>query len=203
LDALYIRFVVFLVRNVAKPCKCLILGHTLAPCCFGREIREINVMRKTTMSRRTVLRAAPYALAAAAGVPKSVNAHPETALSPKNEETIRKWYAAWEKKDWLPVDLLLADDFTFSSAAGDDHISKSSFKTQCWETQIDFIERFDLQRIFGNGNEAFVMYLCRTKNGKAFRNVEYLRLKDDKVEAIECYFGAQSSFPSAVSTTKG
>jgi hypothetical protein len=27
-----------------------------------------------------------------------------------------------------------------------------------------------------------------------------LRLKDDKVEAIECYFGAQSSFPSAVST---
>ena len=44
------------------------------------------------------------------------------------------------------------------------------------------------------------MYVCHTKNGKTFRNVEYLRLKDDKLEAIECYFGAQSSFPSAVST---
>ena len=50
----------------------------------------------------------------------------------------------------------------------------------------------------GSGNEAFVMYVCRTKNGKAFRNVEYLRLREDKLEAIECYFGAQSSFPSAV-----
>jgi hypothetical protein len=56
-----------------------------------------------------------------------------------------------------------------------------------------------LQRVFGSGNEAFVLYVCRTKNGKTFRNVEYFRLKDDKVEAIECYFGAQSSFPSAVS----
>ena len=155
------------------------------------------------MSRRTVLRAGPYALAAAAGIPQSVSAYPEKALSPKNEETIRKWDAAWEQKDWRPVDLLLADDFTFSSAAGDDHISKSSFKAQCWATQIDFIERFDLQRVFGSGNEAFVMYLCRTKNGKAFRNVEYLRLRDDKVAAIECYFGAQSSFPSAVSAGKG
>jgi ketosteroid isomerase-like protein len=203
LDARHIRFVAFLVRNAAKPCTCLMLGHTLAPCGFGREIREVNVMSKTTMSRRTVLGAAPCALAAAAGIPQSASAHPETALSQKNAETIRKWYAAWEKKDWLPVDLLLADDFTFSSAAGDDHISKSTFKTRCWETQIDFIERFDLQRVFGSGNEAFVMYLCRTKNGKAFHNVEYLRLKDDKVEAIECYFGAQSSFPSAVSTAKG
>jgi hypothetical protein len=56
-----------------------------------------------------------------------------------------------------------------------------------------------LKRVFGNCDEAFVMYVCRTKNGKTFRNVEYFRLKDDKVEAIECYFGAQSSFPSSVS----
>jgi hypothetical protein len=41
-----------------------------------------------------------------------------------NEEIVRKWYAAWEKKDWGPVDSLLADNFTFTSAAGDDHISK-------------------------------------------------------------------------------
>jgi len=34
------------------------------------------------------------------------------------------------------------------------------------------------------------MYVCHTKNGKTLRNVEYLRLTDDKVEAIECYFGA-------------
>jgi hypothetical protein len=54
--------------------------------------------------------------------------------------------------------------------------------------------------MIGNDNEAFVKYLCRTKNGKSFRNVEYFRFRDEKVEAIESYFGEQSSFPSAVST---
>ena len=156
-------------------------------------------MKNRAMSRRTILEAGACALAAAAGIPQMASAHSESGLSPKNDETIRKWYAAWEKRDWRPVDTLLADNFTFSSAAGDDHISKSAFKAQCWQTQINFIERFDLQRVFGSGNEAFVMYVCRTKNGKSLRNVEYLRLKDDKVEAIECYFGEQSSFPSAVS----
>jgi ketosteroid isomerase-like protein len=157
-------------------------------------------MRKRTMSRRTVLGAGACTLAAAAAIPQIASAHAETGLSQKNEETIRKWYAAWEKKDWHPVDILLADDFTFTSANNDDHINKSTFKARCWESQIDFIERFDLQRVFGSGDEAFVMYVCRTKNGKTFRNVEYFRLGDNKVEAIECYFGALSSFPSAVST---
>jgi hypothetical protein len=30
--------------------------------------------------------------------------------------------------------------------------------------------------------------------------VEYFRITSGKLESIECYFGAQSSFPSAVST---
>jgi hypothetical protein len=156
-------------------------------------------MKNSGMSRRRILQTGACALAAAAGIPQIAGAHAETGLSPKNEETIRKWYAAWEQKDWRPIDNLLSDNFTFTSAAGDDHISKAAFKTKCWESQIGFIERFDLQRVFGGGSEAFVMYVCRTRNGKTFRNVEYLRLKDNKVEAIECYFGAQSSFPSAVS----
>ncbi len=156
-------------------------------------------MRKIAISRRTVLEAGACAWAAAAGIPPIAGAHAETGLSPKSEETIRQYYGAWEKKDWRPIDILLAEDFTFTSANNDDHISKRTFKARCWESQIDFIERFDLARVMGNGDDAFVMYVCRTKNGKTFRNVEYFRLKDDKVEAIECYFGAPSSFPSAVS----
>jgi ketosteroid isomerase-like protein len=117
-----------------------------------------------------------------------------------NEEIIRKWYAAWEKKDLNTFDILLANNFTFTSAAGDDHISKSTFKTQCWDTQVDFIKHFDLERITTGADDAFVKYLCHTQNGKSFRNVEYLRIRNGKLESIECYFGAQSSFPSAVST---
>jgi ketosteroid isomerase-like protein len=164
-----------------------------------KQSQEQYVMGIKTVSRRTALKVGPCALAGAAGLAQVPNAHAEVRLSPKSEEIIRRWYAAWEQKDWRPVDALLADDFTFTSAAGDDHINKSAFKAQCWETQKDFIKRFDLQRVFGSGSESMVMYICHTTNGKTFRNVEYLRLRDGQLEAIECYFGAQSSFPSAVS----
>lgn len=159
-------------------------------------------MSRTFLSRRAMLTTGPYALGASILVPTFASARDEPGLDSNKRDAIRQWYAGWEKRDWPTLDKLLTDNFAFTSAAGDDHISKSTFKTRCWETQIDFIERFDLQRVFGSGNEAFVMYVCQTKNGKSFRNVEYLRLRDDKIEAIECYFGSQSGFPSAASAAQ-
>ena len=156
-------------------------------------------MARIVMSRRRLLGAGACALTGSLSLPGAANAQAATGLGATKEHIIRRWYAAWEQKDWGPLDALLADNFTFSSAAGDDHISKSVFKTRCWAIQINFIERCELEQVIGNGNDAFVKYLCTTKNGKSFRNVEYLRVTDEKVEAIECYFCAQSSFPSAVS----
>lgn len=155
-------------------------------------------MRARAMSRRTLLETGACALAAAAVIPEIAAAHASAGLSPQSEATIRQYYAAWEAKDWRPFDALLADNFTFTSPNHDDHISKSAFKTRCWESQVNFIEHFDLQRVFGSGDEAFVLYVCRVKGNKTFRNVEYVRVRDRKVEAIECYFGAPSSFASAV-----
>ena len=157
-------------------------------------------MTSIAMSRRNLLATGACALAATTSLPRLGSASPSEGQNLANEEIVRKWYAAWEKKDWGPVDRLLADNFTFTSAAGDDHISKSTFKTRCWETQIDFIERLDLELIATRGDDAFVKYLCHTRNGKALRNVEVLRIRNSKLESIECYFGAESSFPSAVST---
>jgi ketosteroid isomerase-like protein len=157
-------------------------------------------MTRMTVSRRNLLATGVCALAGAVSLPGSASASPLGGQNLTNEEIIRKWYAAWQKADLGTFDALLADNFTFSSAAGDDHISKSTFKTQCWDTQVNFIGQFDLERITTGAEDAFVKYLCHTKNGKSFRNVEYLRIKDGKLQSIECYFGAQSSFPSAVST---
>ena len=159
-------------------------------------------MTERAMSRRTVLEAGAGALVAAAGVSQLARASAETGLHSKSQEVVQKYYAAWETKDWHPVDIMLANDFTFSSPL-DDHISKSDFKTGCWDTQIAYIERFDLKQVIGTDNEAFVMYVCHTTNGKTFQNVEYFQLGKDKVTAVECYFGGKASFPSAVSTGKG
>jgi ketosteroid isomerase-like protein len=154
---------------------------------------------KLAVSRRSLLATGACALVGAMSLPSPASASASGDQNLANEEVVRKWYAGWEKRDWGPLDNLLADDFTFSSAAGDDHISRSTFKKQCWETQIDFIKHFDLERVTTGADDAFVKYLCHTKDGKSFRNVEYLRIRDGKLESIECYFGEQSSFPSAVS----
>jgi ketosteroid isomerase-like protein len=155
------------------------------------------------MSRRRLLEAGVCALTGVVSLPSLASASASSGgQNLTNEEIIRKWYAAWVNKDLDTFNLLLSDNFTFSSAAGDDHISKSTFKAQCWDTQAEFIEQSDLERITTGAEDAFVKYLCHTKNGKSFRNVEYLRIKNGKLESIECYFGAQSNFPSAVSGRK-
>lgn len=160
-------------------------------------------MRETAMSRRSLLGGSACALAAAATFPEIAGARVPAGLGPKNEATVRKWYKTWEtSKDWHAFDILMTDDFTFTSPNNDDHISKSAFKARCWDTQLAFIERIDLKQVVGTGNDALVLYVCHTTNGKTFRNVEYLRLRDEQVAAIECYFGAQNSFPSAVSGRK-
>jgi ketosteroid isomerase-like protein len=150
------------------------------------------------VSRRKALEAGACALAGAAGLLVTASARAGTGSRTATEEIIRKWYQAWVEKDEGQFEALMADNFTFSSAAGDDHISKSTFKTQCWDTQAQLIDRSDLERVITSGNDAFVKYLCHTKNGKSFRNVEYFRVRDGKVEALECYFGG-AGYPSAAS----
>ena len=157
-------------------------------------------MTMITVSRRNMLATGACALVGAVSLPELARASESGAKNLMSEELIRKWYTAWKDKDFATFNNMLADNFTFSSAAGDDHISKSTFKTQCWDTQINFIKDFDLERVTTGPNDAFVKYLCYTKNGKSFRNEEYLRIDEyGKLISIECYFGAQSSFPSAVS----
>lgn len=156
-------------------------------------------MTRTAVSRRDLIATGVCAIAGAVSLPGSASASLSEGQNLANEEIIRKWYAAWGNKDLDTFNELLADNFTFSSAAGDDHISKSTFKTRCWDTQINYIGHFEFERISTGMDDAFVKYLCYTKNGKPFRNVEYLRIKNGKLESIECYFGAQNSFPSAVS----
>jgi ketosteroid isomerase-like protein len=157
-------------------------------------------MTRMTMSRRNLLATGACALVGVVKLPGPTNGGVLREQNLTNEDIVRKWYGAWETKDLGTFDALLADNFTFTSAAGDDHISKSTFKKQCWDTQVDFIGKFELERLTTGADDAFVKYLCHTRNGKSFRNVEYLRIRNGQLESIECYFGAQSSFPSAVSS---
>lgn len=156
-------------------------------------------MKRIALSRRPMLGAGACAPTGALSLPGLASASALGEQSLVNGEIIRKWYAAWVNKDLDTFNMLLAGDFTLSSAADDDHISRSIFKTRCWDTQVEFIEHVDLELIVTRAGDAFVKYLGHTKNGKSLRNVEYFRIENVKFEPLECYFGAQASFPSAAS----
>jgi ketosteroid isomerase-like protein len=126
------------------------------------------------------------------GVP---GAHGQSNMT--KEQIIRTYYSGYEKKDWSLTGGVLADSFTFTSPNDDDHISKSIFKEKCFSSQLEFIERFELESVLTRGNEAFVKWLCRTTNGTSFRDVEYFLFSGGKITAIESYFGGKLGYPSA------
>ena len=63
-------------------------------------------MTERAMSRRTLLEAGACTLVAAADVPQLASA--ETGLRLKSPDVVRKYYAAWETKQWHVIDILLA-----------------------------------------------------------------------------------------------
>jgi ketosteroid isomerase-like protein len=154
-------------------------------------------MNERGMSRRGLLQTGAYALAAAAVMPGTAGACAAAGLSRKTAGVIRAYYAAWEKKDWHGLEMLLTHNFTFTSP-NDNHDSLSLFKTRCWDPNADLIGHFDLQLIAGNGNDALVMYVLHIKDGKTIENIEHLHMRDGKVESVRCYFGEQNSYPAAV-----
>lgn len=103
-------------------------------------------------------------------------------------ETIRAIFAAYLAGDRNYVEEALSDDFRFTSPY-DDSLDKPTYFERCWKNS-DWIERHDLERIFVQGDGAFVTYLCTAKGGKQFRNTEFFTFAGDKVKSIDVYFGA-------------
>lgn len=112
-----------------------------------------------------------------------------------NEMVIRKYYSAYEKKDWHMLELILADDFTFTSPAGDDHIDLKLYKERCWPN-AENTRKFDLEKVIVAGDDAYVTYNGWTNDGRLFRNTEHFKLRDGRIIANECFFGTGISFPN-------
>ena len=103
-------------------------------------------------------------------------------------DMIRNLFAAYVQNDRKSVEAAFTDDFRFTSPY-DDNIDKPTYFERCWRNS-DWIERHELERIFVQGDEAFVTYLCVAKGGKHFRNTEFFVFAGDKVKRIDVYFGA-------------
>ena len=103
-------------------------------------------------------------------------------------EIIRAVFAAYLSNDRKAVEDALTDDFRFTSPY-DDEIDKATYFARCWRS-ADWIERHELERIFVEGDAAFVTYRCVAKGGKNFRNTEFFSFEGNRIKRIDVYFGA-------------
>jgi len=117
------------------------------------------------------------------------------------KQMIKDYYAAYEKKDWSLMEPILDSGFTFSSPAGDDHISLTVYKERCWPNALN-TKKFDLEKIIIDGDDAYVTYNGWTTDGKLFRNTERFKFKDGKIIENECFFGPGVSFPNNTNAGK-
>src|ERR1700730_11452015 len=108
--------------------------------------------------------------------------------SSSKADIIRVLFAAYLSNDRKAVDASFTDDSRFTSPY-DDRIDKATYFERCWKPS-DWIERQELERIFVEGEGAFVTYKCTARDGKSFRNTEFFCFDGDKIKRIDVYFGA-------------
>ncbi|WP_283195022.1 nuclear transport factor 2 family protein [Rhizobium sp. AN80A] len=104
--------------------------------------------------------------------------------------TVRALYAAYidGRKDIVAA--MLTEDFTFSSPR-DDHIDRDAYFDRCWPTPPPF-EHMEIEYLGLADDEAVVRYRAVKREGGAFRNIETLRFRGDRLAAVEVYFGREA-----------
>jgi len=102
-------------------------------------------------------------------------------------DLIRRCFTAYQLKDRSMIEPLLSDDLTFSSPR-DDHIDRATYFERCWPNTAKF-RKFHIEKLFVEGDEAFVRYVWEPFDGNPFRATEFFRAKDGKIVEIDVYFG--------------
>lgn len=106
------------------------------------------------------------------------------------EGIIRKCFHAYEIKDRILLEDLLSNDFVFSSPY-DDFLSREEYFKRCWPHSAD-MKTITVEKIFAEGNEAFVRYECVMNDGKSFRNTEFFTAENGKIKSVDVYFGRET-----------
>ncbi len=110
-------------------------------------------------------------------------------MDPKNiPDIIRTFFSAFLSGDRKTLENLMGDHFSFNSPR-DDHISRAVYFERCFPNSNQ-IHELRIEQIFTQGNEALVRYQAELVDGTRFRNCEYFRIENGKVQVVNVYFGA-------------
>jgi ketosteroid isomerase-like protein len=108
--------------------------------------------------------------------------------TPSKAELLRRYYNAYLTRDRATVEAAFAEDFRFTSPY-DDGLSKAQFFEKCWDGG-DAFQKMEVEKVFAEGEEAFIRYRVLTKDGREFRNTEFVTFRDEQLTSVQVYFGA-------------
>ncbi len=191
-----VRFIDIAVNN--KIAYCNTFNHIVA---IIQDGKDLNMWWRETLSLQK-LNDKWFIFCAHSSVPfDALSGKASTGLKPSDDlkmkrdgsnidlaDLVKNIFHAYEEKDRPACEKMLTDDFTFTSPNNDDHISKGTYFERCWSFSAQN-PVYEFEKIFVSGNEVFVLYNCKIKTGKQFRNTELFKFEKDKIKAIEVYFG--------------
>lgn len=99
----------------------------------------------------------------------------------------RKSFQAYVDKDRSALEAILASDFHFTSPL-DNCIDRDTYFQRCWPNSAN-IANFHFEQMSQDGEAVFVTYELTTMKGTQFRNTEIFTVRNDKITAVEVYFG--------------
>jgi ketosteroid isomerase-like protein len=96
-------------------------------------------------------------------------------------------FDAYVRKDRSAIELLIHEEFSFTSPL-DNHINRKSYFERCWPNS-QHIEAFKFIHVVPFDEKVFVVYEGKSSNGEIFRNTEIFTVHDEKISDVEVYFG--------------
>lgn len=113
---------------------------------------------------------------------------------------VHRYFSAYEMRDRQVLEGMLDERFTFSSPL-DDRINRAAWFARCWPNSRT-LRRITVEKIFEQGDEAFIRYEAESTMGKKFRNTEWFRFENGRLMEVQVYFGRDTrpALPAAASS---
>ena len=104
-------------------------------------------------------------------------------------DIVRQYLGAHETKDRMMLEAVIGENFTFSSPE-DNYINRAEYFERCWPN-AQGIAAINVEKIFLHQDEAFTQFVVATKDGKQYRNTEYLKFEGGRIVRADAYFGRE------------
>jgi ketosteroid isomerase-like protein len=112
---------------------------------------------------------------------------------PNAAQLAEEYFAAWTDKDFERARELLADDLRFEGPL--ETFNDADSFVASLRRLGGIVTGAETQRVFGDGDEACVIYDLKTAPVPSSRTCEWYRLRDGKIASISAMFDARPFAP--------